>query len=103
VEVLQGKGLIVVDVKEDLGLNMGRLNEINIGGVPMSEKVLFMRQFATMISAGLSLTKALDILTKQVTNPLFQRVLVDVLADVEGGSSLSKAFRKQSDVFVMLF
>lgn len=99
VEILQGKGLIVVEVKEDLGLNMSKLNEINIGGVPMSEKVLFMRQFATMISAGLSLTKSLDILTKQVTNPLFQRVLVEVLAEVEGGSSLSKAFRKQSDVF----
>lgn len=98
-EFLNGKNLTVVDLKEDIGLNLERLNQINIGGVPITDKVLFMRQFATMISAGLSLNKTLEILSQQVSNPLFKKVITNVLADVEGGSSLSKAFRKESEIF----
>ncbi len=98
-EFLNGKNLTVIHLKEDIGLNIQRLSEINIGSVPITDKVLFMRQFATMISAGLSLNKTLEILSQQVTNPLFKKVITNVLADVEGGSSLSKAFRREADVF----
>jgi type IV pilus assembly protein PilC len=98
-EFLNGKNLIVIDLKEDIGINLDRLNQINIGGVPITDKVLFMRQFATMISAGLSLNKTLDILSQQVSNPLFKRVITNVLAEVEGGTSLSKAFRKEAEIF----
>lgn len=98
-EYLNGKNLTVIRLKEDIGLNIQRLSEINVGGVPITDKVLFMRQFATMISAGLSLNKTLEILSQQVTNPLFKKVIANVLADVEGGSSLSKAFRKEANVF----
>ncbi len=99
-DVLHDRGLIVVDVKEEMKFDMERLNEINIGGVPMQDKVVFMRQLSTMISAGLSLTKALEILKQQATNPYFQRVLVDVLESVQSGMSLSDSFRNQSeDVF----
>jgi len=98
-EFLNGKNLTVVDLREDIGLSLERLNQINIGGVPITDKVLFMRQFATMISAGLSLNKTLEILSQQVSNPLFKKVITNVLADVEGGSSLAKAFRKESEVF----
>ncbi len=98
-DFLNGKDLTVVRLKEDIGLNLERLSEINIGGVPITDKVLFMRQFATMISAGLSLNKTLDILSQQVANPLFKRVITSVLADVEGGTSLSKAFRKEANIF----
>lgn len=99
VESLQAKRLIVVDVKEDVGLNMERLNEINIGGVPMSDKVVFMRQLSTMISAGLPLSQALEILEQQASNPKFKKVLAEVTSDVKGGTSLATAFRKSQDVF----
>ncbi len=98
-EALQGKNLTVVSLKEDIGLNFERLSQINVGGVPITDKVLFMRQFATMISAGLSLNKTLEILSQQVANPLFKKVISNVLADVEGGASLSKAFRRESEIF----
>ncbi len=98
-EFLNGRNLTVVHLKEDIGLNLEKLNQVNIGGVPITDKVLFMRQFATMISAGLSLNKTLEILSQQVSNPLFKKVITNVLADVEGGSSLAKAFRKESEVF----
>jgi type IV pilus assembly protein PilC len=98
-DFLNGKDLTIVSLKEDLGLNLEKLNQINVGGVPITDKVLFMRQFSTMISAGISLNKALEILTQQVSNPLFKKVIKNVLADVEGGSSLSKAFRKEKGIF----
>ena len=98
-EQLQQKGLVVVAVNEDLGLSLSKLNEINIGGVPMKDKVVFMRQLSTMISAGLPLTQALEILYKQATNPQFKRVLDQVTNEVKGGTSMAKSFRMFDDVF----
>jgi len=99
-DVLHDRGLIVVSIKEEMKFDIERLNEINIGGVPMQDKVIFMRQLSTMVSAGLSLTKCLEILKQQATNPYFQRVIDDVLESVQGGTSLSQSFRNQSeDVF----
>jgi len=96
-DVLHDRGLIVVSVKEEMKFDMERLNEINIGGVPMQDKVVFMRQLSTMVSAGLSITKCLEILKQQATNPYFQRVIVDVLESVQGGMSLAESFRNQSE------
>lgn len=98
VEVLQAKGLIVVKVQEKIAL-LEALNEVNIGGVPMKDKVVFMRQMATMMSSGLPLTQSLEILAAQATNPMFKRSLNEVLADVEAGSSLAKSFGKQPGMF----
>lgn len=98
-DILHDRGLIVVSVKERSALNLNRLQEINIGGVPMMEKVVFMRQMATMVGAGLALTKALAIMVDQSTNPQFKRVLKEVLVSVQSGKSLSTSFREQEDVF----
>jgi len=99
VETIQGKDLIIVDIEEDIGLSLEAIKEINIGGVPIKEKVIFMRQLSTMISASLPLTQALQILRDQAVNPKFKRVLGQVLYDIEGGSSLSKAFARNKGVF----
>ncbi len=98
-ESLQSRNLTIISLKEDLGFNLQQLNEINVGGVPITDKVLFMRQFSTMISAGLSLNKTLEILSQQLSNPLFKRTITNVLVEVEGGSSLSRAFRKEAGIF----
>jgi type IV pilus assembly protein PilC len=98
VEALQSKGLLVVRVEEKIAL-FEALNEVNIGGVPMKDKVIFMRQLATMMSSGLPLTQALEILTAQATNPMFKRALGEVVADVEAGNSLAKSFGKQPGMF----
>lgn len=98
-DILHDRGLIVVSVKETSALDISKLQEINIGGVPMQDKVVFMRQMATMVGAGLPLTRALEIMVDQATNPLFKRVLKDVLASVQAGKSLSVSFREQENVF----
>jgi type IV pilus assembly protein PilC len=99
VEALKTQKLVVVSVEEDLGFTLETLKEINIGGVPQNDKVIFMRQLATMTAAGLPLTQALEILESQATNPLFKKTLSEVLADVQGGEGLSTSFRKHKGVF----
>lgn len=98
-DILHNRDLVVVSVKERFGLDLERLNEINIGGVPMKEKVVFMRQMSTMISAGLPLTRALEIMVEQASNPLFTRVLKNVLSSIKSGKTLANAFREEEDVF----
>ncbi len=98
-DVLKSKGLLVVKIEEDIGVNWEKLKEINIGGVPMKDRVVFMRQLATMIGAGLPLTQSLEILEAQATNPLFRRTLSEILADVQGGKGLAESFRNNSKVF----
>ena len=98
-DILHDRGLIIVTIKEAFGLDWERLAEINIGGVPMKDKVVFMRQMATMVGAGLPLTRALEIMVQQASNPMFKRVLKEVLSSVQSGKSFADSFREQSDVF----
>ena len=72
-------------------------------GIPEKDLVVFTRQFATMIDAGLPIVQCLDILASQTPNKIFQKTLFDVKATVEGGSTLSEALKKHPKVFNDLF
>lgn len=96
---LKAQDLLVVTISQDMGVDWKSIQEINIGGIPIKEKVVFMRQLATMTGAGLPLTQALEILEEQAVNPLFKKTISKVLGDVQAGESLAKAFRKHSGVF----
>lgn len=61
--------------------------------------VIFTRQFATMIEAGLPLVQCLDILGRQTENKEFARVITQVKLDVESGDSFADALRKHPRVF----
>jgi len=65
--------------------------------------VIFTRQFATMIDAGLPLVQCLEILSSQQDNPFFKEVLLKVKGDVEAGSTFAEALRKHPRVFNDLF
>jgi type IV pilus assembly protein PilC len=85
-----------------------RGKDINIalpfgGGVSEKDIVVFTRQFATMIDAGLPIVQCLDILASQSPNKAFQKMLFDVKAAVESGSTLSDAMRKQPKAFNELY
>ena len=83
------------------------LKEIKIpgfgGSVATRDIVIFTRQFATMIDAGLPLVQCLDILSSQQENPLFKKTLLEVKQSVEGGTTLADALRKHPKVFDDLF
>ncbi len=67
------------------------------------EIVVFTRQFATMIDAGLPLVQCLEILSSQQDNKYFKEILIKVKGDVEAGSTFADALRKQPAVFNDLF
>ncbi len=72
-------------------------------GVTVKELVVFTRQFATMIDAGLPLVQCLDILAAQAENKNFKRVLVDVKNHVESGATFSEALKRHPKVFDELY
>ncbi len=73
------------------------------GGITPKSVAIFTRQFSVMIDAGLPLVQCLEILGSQQDNPNFQRVLLQVRQDVEGGSSLADAMKKHPKVFDDLY
>jgi type IV pilus assembly protein PilC len=77
---------------------------IKIGsGVDSKEVVVFTRQFATMIDAGLPLVQCLEILGSQQANAHFQKVINTVKTDVESGSTLADALGKHPRIFDDLY
>jgi type IV pilus assembly protein PilC len=67
--------------------------------VKLQELVIFTRQLATMISAGIPLLEALEILAEQQDNPGFKAVLEDVVTQVRGGTDMSTALADHPRVF----
>ncbi len=73
------------------------------GGISSKDVAIFTRQFSVMIDAGLPLVQCLEILGNQQDKPGFQKVLLTIRQDVEGGSSLADAMKKHKKVFDDLF
>ena len=67
--------------------------------ITTKDKIVFTRQFATLIGAGLPLAQALRTVSEQTENKKMRSVVDDILASVESGSSLKDAFSKFPDVF----
>src|SRR5690242_302902 len=65
--------------------------------------VIFTRQFATMINAGLPLVQSLSILAQQTENKALAEVTRQVVYDVEAGNTLADAFRKHPRAFTDLY
>lgn len=72
-------------------------------GVEPKELVKFIRQFATMIDAGLPLVQCLEILSNQEPNKVFQAALRDIKSTVEQGATFSDALRRHPKIFDELF
>lgn len=96
---LRSRNIIPTSVTEKkskkFSLSMGRISDKDL--------VVFTRQFATMIDAGLPLVQALDILAAQVENKTLARTIEQVKLDVEAGSTYADALRKHPKVFSELY
>jgi type IV pilus assembly protein PilC len=73
------------------------------GGVKTRDVVIFTRQFATMINAGLPLVQSLSILAQQTENEVLKEVTKQVVYDVEAGNTLADALRKHPKAFSDLY
>jgi len=73
------------------------------GRIKEKDLVIFTRQFATMIGAGLPLVQALDILARQTENKAFAKKIEEIKIDVEGGSTFADALKRHPKVFSDLY
>jgi len=98
---LRAMGVAPLSISEVSTSGMNR--EISIPGfgskIGMKDLAIMSRQMATMINAGLSLLRALNILAEQTENGALAKILFQVRSDVEAGSSLSVSMGRHSDVF----
>jgi len=72
-------------------------------GIKDENVVVFARIFSTMISAGLPLIQCLNLLAEQETNKSFAKIIYTIKEDIEGGSTLYDALKKDPKVFDDLF
>src|SRR5579862_5168489 len=97
---LQEQGFQVNEVKQT---GKSKQAGTGFGRVKLNDLSIFCRQFSTMIDAGVSLVRALDVLGEQTQNPKLKRILREIQTEVEGGQQLSKAMQKYPRVFSNLF
>ncbi|MDD2558607.1 MAG: type II secretion system F family protein [Desulfuromonadaceae bacterium] len=101
---LRRQGIVAGKIKErGKGLDF----DIKIPGlgakITTKDLVVFTRQFATMIDAGLPLVQCLDILSSQQENKTFKLILLEIKNDVESGSTFADALKKHPRAFDSLF
>src|ERR1035437_9449661 len=73
------------------------------GRITTKDKVVFTRQLATLIGAGLPLAQGLHTALEQTQNKKLQSIIGEITASVEGGKSLSESFSKHPEVFDAVF
>lgn len=99
---LKKRGLIVLAVKEEKKTILHK--EITFGRpVKNRDFVVFLRQFATLIRAGVGLVDSLHTLAAQTENKQFRKALEDIKSDIRNGIQLSEAAAKHSKIFEPLF
>jgi type IV pilus assembly protein PilC len=97
---LRTLGVSPIAITEANATGLNREIDIRFGsGVKLKDLAVMSRQMSTMIGAGLSLLKTLNVLGEQTANKRLAKILTEVSTQVEAGSALSDAFRKQGDVF----
>ncbi len=102
-EQLRQRGLVVLDVSE-------KTSPVNIEdllrkykGVPMRELAIFSRQFATLVSSGMPMLRALATLEEQTEDKEIKEAIDSVRRDVEAGTSLAQAMERKPRVFDRLY
>ncbi|HEX3082285.1 MAG TPA: type II secretion system F family protein [Candidatus Saccharimonadia bacterium] len=101
---LTSKELTPILVKEVVAGGGGGLQALLKGGigggkVKLQDKVIFSRQFATMINAGVPIVQSLNILREQSESKKLKNAVSDVAKQVEGGATLATALATHPDVF----
>src|SRR5213595_1405994 len=99
IAALLNRNLLVVSIQEKIG-KKGRTGG---GKVALADLVVFTRQLATMIDAGLAMVQSLQALAEQTSNKVTRDVIKDVCSRVEAGDSFSEALQKHQKVFTRLY
>jgi type IV pilus assembly protein PilC len=99
--LLIDQGFTPLDIKEQID-NDNFISRLS-GRITTKDKIVFTRQLATLIGAGLPLSQSLNTVLEQTQNKKLQSIVQDITASVEGGKTLSESFSKHPTVFDAVF
>jgi len=99
IAALLNRNLMVISIQEKAA-KKGRTAG---GKVSLSDLVIFTRQLATMVDAGLAMVQSLQALAEQTDNKVMRDVIKDITMRVEGGDGFSEALQKHPKVFTKLY
>jgi len=99
IAALLNRNLLVLSIKE----KVGKKGKAKGGKVALADLVVFTRQFATMIDAGIAIVQSLQALAEQSPNKIMRDVIKDICTRVESGESLSEALAKHPKAFNKLY
>jgi type IV pilus assembly protein PilC len=99
---LHDQQLHVTDIRKTRGSG-GKSSIFKPTKTKLKNLVVYSRQFATMVDAGIPILRCLEILTNQSKDPVLKEVSGEVLADVRGGLALNEALSKHPNVFNKLY
>src|SRR5215211_5104033 len=99
---LREQGFQIANIKQTRAVSAARTVVPKGGGfgrVKLTDLSIFCRQFSTMMDAGVSLVRCLNVLSEQSSSAKLRRIIMDIRTEVEAGNSLSKAMSKYPTVF----
>jgi type IV pilus assembly protein PilC len=99
IAALLNRSLLVVSIQE----KVGKRGKTAGGKVGLQDLVIFTRQLATMIDAGLAMVQSLQALAEQTTNKVMRDTIRDICSRVEAGESFSEALQKHPKAFDKLY
>jgi type IV pilus assembly protein PilC len=99
IAALLNRNLLVVSIQEKIA----KKGKTKGGKVALADLVVFTRQLATMIDAGIAIVQALQALAEQTPNKIMRDVIRDVCSRVESGESFSEALQKHPKAFNRLY
>jgi type IV pilus assembly protein PilC len=100
-KLLMAQNIVPLEIKQE-GDKSGFLSALT-GRVSAKDRVIFTRQLATMINAGLPLAQSLATVEDQTNNKALKRVVGEVVGGVNGGASLADSFAKHPKVFNQVY
>jgi type IV pilus assembly protein PilC len=96
-KIIVGQGMSPIDIKlKGKGLSLG-------GRVTVKDKVIFSRQMATLLNAGLPLAKGLSTVARQIKSKGMHSIINDIQASIESGNSFAVSLEKHQSVFGGVF
>ncbi len=99
-----GQTVLSIEPVDENNFFANLLKNLNkVGGVKMYDKIIFARNLGSMLEAGLTVSRAIDVLERQSKNKIFKKILLELNDDISRGQTLSDAMRKFPKVFSSLF
>jgi type IV pilus assembly protein PilC len=104
VKILQGRGLVVTDVRLPLAAGAGRKSKRRLHkGIRTEDFLIFTRETATLLEAGIPLLRTLEVINEQIESIRLRATIAEMIAQIKAGSTLKDAVAAHPKIFPNLW